>query len=60
MENVQLKQARAYSIYHRLEELDCEIVYTYPSVEEIEKENFIGISVWNNYFKKCKRNSRSC
>ncbi len=40
MENVQLKQARAYSIYHRLEELDCEIVYTYPSVEEIEKENF--------------------
>lgn len=40
LENVQLKQARAYSIYHRLEELDCEIVYTFPSVEEIEKENF--------------------
>jgi len=40
LENVQLKQARAYAIYHRLEELGCEIVYTYPSVEEIEKENF--------------------
>ncbi|MDN5345530.1 MAG: two-component system, chemotaxis family, sensor kinase CheA [Petrotoga sp.] len=39
-DGVQLKQARAYSIHHKLEENGCEIVYTYPSVEEIEKENF--------------------
>ncbi|POZ88245.1 chemotaxis protein CheA [Petrotoga sibirica] len=39
-DGVQLKQARAYAIHHKLEENGCEIVYTYPSVEEIEKENF--------------------
>ncbi|RLL85356.1 chemotaxis protein CheA [Petrotoga sp. HKA.pet.4.5] len=39
-DNVQLKQARAYAIHHKLEDNGCEIVYTYPSVEEIEKENF--------------------
>ncbi|MBL5981417.1 chemotaxis protein CheA [Petrotoga sp. HWH.PT.55.6.1] len=39
-DGVQLKQARAYAIHHKLEDNGCEIVYTYPSVEEIEKENF--------------------
>jgi len=39
-DGVQLKQARAYAIHHKLEENGCEIVYTYPSIEEIEKENF--------------------
>lgn len=39
-EDVQLKQARAYTIYHKLEEMGCEIVYTLPSAEDIEKERF--------------------
>ncbi|RAO98899.1 chemotaxis protein CheA [Petrotoga sp. 9PW.55.5.1] len=40
VDDVQLKQARAYAIYHKLEENGCEIVYSYPHTEDIEKENF--------------------
>jgi two-component system chemotaxis sensor kinase CheA len=40
VDDVQLKQARAYAIYHKLEENGCEIVYSYPNTEDIEKENF--------------------
>jgi len=39
-EGTQLKSARIYLVFHKLEELKCEVVRTIPSVEEIEEEKF--------------------
>lgn len=39
-EGTQLKSARIYLVFHKLEELKCEVVRTVPSVEEIEEEKF--------------------
>ncbi|PLV59402.1 chemotaxis protein CheA [Thermotoga sp. KOL6] len=39
-EGTQLKSARMYLVFHKLEELKCEVVKTVPSVEEIEEEKF--------------------
>lgn len=35
-----LKSARMYMVFHRLEELGSEVLYSLPTVEEIEEENF--------------------
>ncbi|BBE31296.1 chemotaxis protein CheA [Tepiditoga spiralis] len=39
-EGIQLKLARAYMIFHKFEELGCEIVFSNPSTEDIENEKF--------------------
>ena len=39
-EGIQLKLARSYMIFHKFEELGCEIVYSNPSTEDIENEKF--------------------
>jgi two-component system chemotaxis sensor kinase CheA len=39
-ENVQLKSARMYMVFHGIEELGGEIIKSVPSVEDIENEKF--------------------
>lgn len=39
-EGTQLKSARIYLVFHKLEELKCEVVKTVPPVEDIEEEKF--------------------
>jgi two-component system chemotaxis sensor kinase CheA len=38
--NTVLKAARAYVVFHKLEEMGCEIVKSEPSAEDIENEKF--------------------
>ncbi|HPE69141.1 MAG TPA: chemotaxis protein CheA [Thermotogota bacterium] len=39
-EGTKLKSARMYMVFHRLEEMNSEVLFSIPSVDEIEEENF--------------------